>query len=97
MTKDEKKHIGLVVGLGCIACLQDGIPDTPAEAHHIRAGVGRGQRASHYEVLPLCPAHHRGTHHPAVASIHLAKRDFINQYGTERELLVKVLALLEGA
>lgn len=96
MNKDEKQHICRVVALGCIACLQDGIQDTPAEAHHIRAGVGRGQRASHYEVLPLCPAHHRGTHHPSVVSIHLAKRDFINQYGTEHELLAKVLALLEG-
>lgn len=94
MTKDEKKHISRVVGLGCIACLQDGIHDTPAEAHHIRAGVGRGQRASHYEVLPLCPAHHRGTHHPKCRSIHLDRVNFIKQFGTEAELLEKVKRLL---
>lgn len=97
MTKEEKRHLNAVASLGCIACRQDGFYDTPAEIHHVRSGVGKGQRASHYEAIGLCPAHHRGTHHPAVVSIHLAKRDFINQYGTERELLEKVLALLEGA
>lgn len=97
MTKDEKRHVSSVVALGCIACRQDGFYDTPAEAHHPRAGAGVGKRASHYDVLPLCPAHHRGTHHPAVPSIHLAKREFINRYGTESELLEKVRALLEGA
>lgn len=91
MTHDEKRHLSKVAGLGCIACMIQGTPGTPAEIHHIRAGKGRGQRASHYEAIPLCPAHHRGTAHPQVPSIHLARRSFEAEFGTERELLDRVL------
>jgi hypothetical protein len=37
-----------------------GYEGTPAELHHPRAGTGAGRRASHYDVIPLCPEHHRG-------------------------------------
>lgn len=94
MTNEEKKHLGKVAELGCIACLLMGMPGTPAEIHHVRAGKGRGQRASHFEVIPLCPFHHRGTQHPHIPSIHLAKRAFIEQFGTEHELLDRVRRLI---
>lgn len=90
MTKDEKAHLSKVAALGCIACFIQGTPGTPAEIHHPRAGSGMGQRASHYDGIPLCPAHHRGTMHPKVTSIHLARIDFIDQFGTEQELLKQV-------
>ena len=54
-----------------------------------------GQRASDYDVIPLCPAHHNGTDHPRTPSIHLDKRKFIARYGTEAELLAEVRALME--
>jgi len=94
MTKDEKAHLSKVAELGCIACLLMGMPGTPAEIHHPRAGRGKGQRASNYEVIGLCPAHHRGTAHPQVPSIHMAKRAFIAQFGTEQELLEHVRRLI---
>lgn len=94
MTKDEKRHVGRTVALGCIACRQDGFYDTPAEAHHPREGAGVGKRASHYDVLPLCEKHHRGTMHPIVSSIHLDKLNFIKKYGSEAELLEKVKNLI---
>ena len=59
MTKAERDHISRVVAMGCAVCKYGlNIEDTPAEAHHIRAGTGK-MRASHYEVIPLCPQHHR--------------------------------------
>lgn len=87
MTKAEKEHLNKLAEFGCAACFIDGFPNTPCEIHHPRAGVGKGQRASHYDAVGLCAAHHRGTRHPEIPSIHLAKRAFIAQYGTEAELL----------
>ena len=82
--------------LGCIACYLQGTPGTPAEIHHPRAGTGAGRKASHFDALPLCPPHHRGTDHPRTPSIHLAKRAFIDRFGTEYELLELVRRRLEG-
>lgn len=99
MTKAEKQHLNRVAALGCIACYLQGTPGTPAEIHHPRAGRGKCQRASHMDGIPLCPPHHRGTHHPAVPSIHLAKLAFIERFGTEDKLLqlVQQLTGLEQA
>lgn len=95
MTKAEKAHLDRVQTLGCVACYLQGLPGSQAEIHHPRAGTGLAHRASHFDAIPLCPPHHRGTNHPAVPSIHLAKRAFINQFGTEQELLELVRRKLE--
>lgn len=86
-TKADNAWLAAISSIGCIACIVQGTPGTPSEAHHIREGQGRGQRADHQQAIPLCPAHHRGTDHPRTASIHMAKRAFIEQFGTEQELL----------
>lgn len=94
MTRAEKQHLNRVQGLGCIACHIQGTPGTSAEIHHPRAGTGAGRKASHFDAIPLCHAHHRGTNHPLTPSIHLDKRKFITMFGTEAELLRKVRELL---
>lgn len=86
-TKKDNAWLGAIVELGCIACMVQGTPGTPAEVHHIRSGQGRGQRADHQQSIGLCPAHHRGADHPRTASIHGSPRAFIAQFGTEAELL----------
>jgi hypothetical protein len=53
-----------------------------------------GRKASDLDAIPLCPRHHRGTDHPATPSIHLAKRAFIEKYGTEADLLETLRAEL---
>lgn len=87
MTKSEKAHLNSLAGFGCVACFLNGTPGTPPEIHHIRAGVGMGQRSSHYRAIPLCHAHHRGTMHPEVPSIHRDKVEFERAFGTEEQLL----------
>jgi hypothetical protein len=87
MNKAEKAHLSRLADLGCVACYLDGNAGTPAEIHHIRAGVGMGRRSSNYAAIPLCPSHHRGLNHPGTPSIHLSKRAFIDRYGTENDLL----------
>jgi len=87
MNKAEAKHLERVAGFGCIACWLNGYYGVAAEIHHPRAGTGMGRKASHYDAIPLCPTHHRGIQHPVYPSIHLDKMRFIEQFGTERDLL----------
>lgn len=82
-----------VAALGCIACLNKGYPDVPAEIHHITTGVGMGQRASHFEVIPLCPEHHRWGGENKIA-IHCGKVSWEYLHGTELELLAQVREML---
>jgi hypothetical protein len=97
MTKAERAHLSRVADQGCIACSLMGYEGTPAEIHHIRAGVGKGQRASHHETIPLCPAHHRGTAGLKVPSIHGSRNAFIQTFGTEHQLLELVRQRLKEA
>lgn len=80
-----KQHMQAVRDLGCIACKQMGFPDSPAVAHHIRAGGGMGYKASDYETIPLCPTHH--TNGDYGTAIHKSEAAFEKRYGTEEELL----------
>jgi len=85
MTRDEKDHLERLADLGCIACLESLGVSSPAEIHHVRAGQGVGQRASHFEAIPLCATHHRlGGYGVA---IHAGQKAWEKNYGTERELL----------
>jgi hypothetical protein len=86
MTKAERIHMAKVAELGCLLC--GAIP----ELHHIRSGQGLGQRASNFEVLPLCSLHHR-TGGPGIA-FHAGRRTWEAQHGSERELLERVRGMI---
>lgn len=86
MKKAEKEHLEKVATLGCIACELLGYQGTPAEIHHIREGMGMGQRNDHFHVIPLCPYHHRH----GKEAVHQSKALFTKKFGTESELLEKV-------
>lgn len=92
MKKAEKLHCARVVALGCIVCLNQGNPDTPAELHHIRAGQGMSQRSGWYEVIPLCPFHHRQG--MLGHAVHAGIVTWEANHGTERELLAQVCSLV---
>jgi len=91
-TKDEQRHMSLVAELGCAVCRRMGYEGTPAELHHPRAGTGAGRRASHMDVIPLCPEHHRGK-----TGVHgLGTKGFPKHYGYgEAELLEDTRAELK--
>ena len=90
-TLAEKKHMSRVAELGCIVCKRMGYPGTPSELHHPRSGVGMGKRSSHYDVIPLCPEHHRGK-----TGVHgLGTKGFPKHWGfTEEDLLADTKNLL---
>lgn len=90
ITADERRHIARVVALGCLAndC------GRLAEAHHPRRGMGMGQRASHYDVIPLCEIHHR-TGGFGIA-LHMGQKTWEQKYGTEESLMELVAQKLNG-
>ncbi len=93
MTKDERKHYDRIATHGCIACHILGYGYSPCEIHHIRTGVGKGQKAHWSRAIGLCPNHHRNG--GASVAIHAGIRSFEQAIGmTELELLEKQLELL---
>lgn len=99
MTKKSKANEGNqwlsdVAELGCVCCRNMGYGASLAEIHHTRDGQGMAQRASHKDVLPLCPAHHRAGYdtgfHSALKSwqeIHSAEIELLEQNKIEVTIL----------
>ena len=86
MTKSEKEHLSKVASIGCIICRM------PAEIHHIRSGMGLGQRNSNFNAIPLCANHHRNGGYGI--AFHAGRKAFEQKFGTELELLEKVKGLI---
>jgi hypothetical protein len=86
-TKAEQAHLDAVVRLGCIACRNAGLGETPCEIHHVRFLAGAGQRSSHFDVLGLCPPHHRTGGHGV--AIHDGRETWESIHGTEADLLAQ--------
>lgn len=83
MTKAEKKYLSDVAEIGCLICRR------PAEIHHVRAGMGKGQRSQHIGgVIPLCHEHHRTGGHGV--AFHAGKRTWQERFGSEKKLLEQV-------
>lgn len=89
-SKAEKEHMGAVAALGCIACRKLGYEGTPAEIHHIGNGT-MGKRNGNYNVIPLCPVHHR----TGPDAVHMNKTAFEAQFGNEHQLLKETIELVE--
>ncbi len=89
-TAEERKHLGRVADLGCVACAMLGHYDSPSEIHHIKDKTGMGRRSSHFETIPLCYIHHRGHY-----GYHNSPAEFTGTFGTQRELLQIVLDYLD--
>lgn len=92
MKRDERIRFGKLAEMGCILCRHLGTPGTPAEIHHLREGMGIGQRAKNDRTIPLCPTHHRSS-----TGFHgLGKRAFESAYGvSELDLLAMTEKELE--
>ena len=78
-----------VAELGCGMCRRMGYPETPAQLHHPRAGVGGAQRASDWLVVPLCPAHHTGS-----KGWHGTRDDFKRHSVNEWDLLADTIEMI---
>ena len=87
-TKKIKEHFEAIVNFGCLICHLMGFPKSPCEIHHIKEkGKSKmGKKASDYEVIGLCYLHHRGDQ-----GYHHSPKKFTERFGTQKELLQKVL------
>ena len=87
-TKEEKLWLNRISNFGCVVCKKFyGVQDPlPANCHHIRDGMGMGQKNSHSMVLPLCWEHHQGQD-----GFHSGPKTWRGKYGTELELLTYVM------
>lgn len=93
-TKAERERMDVVAASFCIVCRNEGLGDSPAELHHPRFLAGGGQRASHLDVIALCPMHHRlGGYGVA---FHAGPVAWEKKYGTEAELLEQTRRELEA-
>lgn len=88
MKKPERQHLDDVAQLGCIVCRNLELGETPAEIHHIRSGQGR-KRASNFEVIPLCPHHHRNGGYGE--AFHAGPQIWQKRFGPEEVLLKQTM------
>jgi hypothetical protein len=88
------KHLSRVASLGCIVCRNLDLGESPALIHHIRDGYGWSQRAPDEESIPLCYIHHVGKAGGQIG-YHKSPKEFVERYGTERELLQQTRELLK--
>lgn len=97
MTRLEKLYLTKVAKLGCYCCRVDGNGEVPAQIHHIREGMGMGQRAKHIgETIPLCEAHHQGLVNTNCVAFHRGPRIWRNKYGSEREVAKAIYNLIQS-
>ena len=102
---DRSQRFSKLQSIGCVACLVNGAGQQPCDIHHI---VDRGYRShsgGDASTIGLCPWHHRGVKNDGMTttlmvewfgpSLALSKRRFVQRFGSERELLDIVNALID--
>lgn len=85
-TKEERAYMGKVAELGCLICMQ------PAEIHH-KTGAGMGRKSSNYDIMPLCPRHHRTGGHGY--AIHAGTKTWEAKYGPQDEHIKMTKRMIE--
>jgi hypothetical protein len=82
-TRRDKKIMDYMANVyGCVVCKKNGHGFVQACIHHLRKGMGLGQR-NHSEYVPLCWHHHQDPRH----GIHGGRKSWEKKHGTEQELL----------
>lgn len=87
------KHLDFVRSFPCIVCQNEGLGETPANAHHLtvhpftKQKTGMGQKLDDWFTIPLCELHHQGnmvgyTQSGEVA-LHKDTPKFEKRYGKE--------------
>ena len=84
-TDAAKAHMARVAALPCVVC-----DAWPVEVHHCISGRYGSRKASDFDTIPLCYAHHRGPF-----GIHTDKAQWEADYGPDTAYLPIVAGLLE--
>ena len=94
MSKRDKKRLDQLSELGCVVCRVFHKVYSPPAIHHLRSGVGMGQRSGDDRAIPLCPNHHQYGGYGV--ALHAGQKQFEHNYATEDELLEMTNTLLGG-
>jgi hypothetical protein len=93
-TAAEREHMDKIANMDCIIYNGDCAGHTIV--HH-KTNAGMGLRASHFDTMPICWAHHDAqTSLDFGHSVHKGTKVFEKRYGTQAELLKKTNQMLEG-
>lgn len=85
-TAAGRAHMGRVKMLPCVVCNAP----PPSDAHHVIHGRYGGRKASDFETIPLCKAHHMD----GPDAIHNGKRTWGERFGMDYGFLPVVAAIL---
>jgi hypothetical protein len=103
----DQKRLDAIHKLPCMACVQEGVfQPNRTTAHHVVSQSYRRLSGGHSSTIPLCEHHHLGTPLPDMSksemamvygpSLALNKRAFTAKYGSERELLERINAVINS-
>lgn len=84
--QDAIAHMLAVKRLPCVIC-----GATPCDAHHVICDRYSARKASDFETIPLCAAHHR---YPYQDAIHTDKAAWVEKYGPDHGYLAYVAEML---
>lgn len=87
MSTESERYLDRVRELPCFICQKP----APSSAHHIRAGMGKSQKASDFLTIPLCHEHHQGR-----SGIHGDRSEMRLRKLTELDLLADTIRRLEA-
>ena len=88
----DKKHLGLVAQLKCLACkIKPAARKTRLELHH-KIGCGLGKKASDLMVLPLCNFHHQSG--GVGEAIHKGLAKWESNFNSQDDLILQVHDIL---
>lgn len=88
--KKDRKHLERVKSLPCCVC--GAYP--PSDVHHCKGhefGTGAGLKASDYDTIPLCKAHHQSGPH---GFHHMGKRAWEEMFKPQTEYLKQIKLIL---
>lgn len=87
-TAKARAHIARVKSLPCVICNKPG----PSDAHHVICDRYGQNKASDFDVIPLCKAHHQD----GPEAIHNGKASWVEKHGPDHAYLEKVWRMLNA-
>ena len=88
-TEKARAYIARVKQLSCVICKKPG----PSDAHHVFSNRYGSAKASDFDVIPLCRAHHQD----GPEAIHNGKESWVAKHGPDYGFLPLVQRWLNGS
>ena len=93
LTKEEEAYQKKVRDLGCIVCFLFEHEHSEVDIHHT---TGKWDKDTEFNVLGLCPTHHRrGVNNKFAVGYHESPGGFVKRYGTVTDLREATRKLLD--